>query len=416
MKKFAFLLLVLSSQLHAQQMPACIDKSYPGCKESFCLTDNENLCWLQNYIDKVFPNSPVHLTKQYETLDLTSMVSSIPAESVPWGAYYFPYKRGGITQRWQSKSNPHEIDSAVLNVTVLRKMSTAQLNQLSPALKMDLFLNDANFRLTRTELARRTDTRRKSIGVVELNGGFCNGARAAGVLWPEPTKKVPIQSAILNSKPFVFYPTDIKAILAASFFHPQHVIALGSNTILNNLCAIDPITFDIMIRCLITDFKKPFYLDADTTKNLDNKTVLKFDRTVKSIQQIGDTKKVTIAMIVMTLAEYDPLSANQATKSEVYKTMMQTDLNKVAVMDINDKHRPKFQFFKYEYEISVDQNNNILYNSGRWIISKETTRPDFAWVAWGEGNDDCSYYDTLEHSGNPYLHFADVKKLASKSY
>jgi hypothetical protein len=416
MKNLIFMFLLFSYGLNAQQIPACIDQSYAGCKEGFCLTSIENLCWIQNYIDKVFPSARIDIIKQYEKLDLTPMTSKISKENAPWGAYYFPYKNGGITQRWQSKSKPHQIDSNVLDLSILREMNAGQLNQLSPALKLDLFLNDSNFSFTRIELERRTDKRRESLNAIELNGGFCNGARAAGVLWQEPTKQVVVNTSISNIRPFVFYPTDIKAILSASFFHPQHVIAFGSNSIANDLCAVDPISFDILIRCLISKLKKPFYIDADKTKNIDNKTVLKFDRTIKSVENIGDVKKVTISMVIMTLAEYDPLSANKETKSEIYKLITETNLKKIAASDLNNRQRQKFQFYKYEYEISVDTNDKIIYDSSKWVTSKETSKPDFAWVAWGDGNDDCSYYDNLESSGNPNLHFKDVKYLASKSY
>ena len=119
--KYSFVIYILSLA------PIALAQTNINCEDKNCMTLDENLCWLKDHILNISK-----LDKNDELLNLfydyrfKGGSSDLKGENIPWGAYYFPYKKGGITQRWKKLTDQYynaAIESE-LNWDRYKKMSS----------------------------------------------------------------------------------------------------------------------------------------------------------------------------------------------------------------------------------------------------------------------------------------------------
>jgi Transglutaminase elicitor len=268
-------------------------------------------------------------------------------------------------------------------------MPSAELSKLSPAEKMDIYLGNSDFRITKRELQERATTRN------DKGGGFCNGARAAGFLTKEPTKNIQVKPNGFPS--FEFYPADIKALFAVSYFYPEQTVRLGDLT-----CYVQPDILDISLRYFIGEKNEGLCGDMDPRHDhINNMAILGYDRAIDPFIAKTDNggRLVKVRLTLYCLTEFSPASSNQATKA--------------LVADFRN-HIGEGWLYKqtYEYNLVVNDKDEII--SGTWLNPVPTDpnvdfHPDFVWMPHGKGNDQ-SY---KSGHGNPYLKYDDILKLSN---
>lgn len=368
------------------------------------------------YVKQFLINSPIHdsLDESYFTYTKGLNEYHPKGKSVPWGGFYMPLYRGGIANRWKISASSFPKSTSLHTWQQIQQMSMDDIAKLSPAEKMDIYLGNTDFRITKNELkyrgperliintstvngASRTDTVR-----VESWEGFCNGVRLAGALFPEPEKEIVVKSYDANSNIFVrFYPTDLKALGGATCFFPQWYSSLGEN----NKRQPDAGMFDVLLREVLGKQHRTFFLDVNDSEQKWNESVVGYKReimneTIVTAATTGlpaNTRKIIKIRLTLHLLGELPMS------------------DKPTCAGIQDKTLTVP--WTTEYKLYVDANNKIL--SGKW--EKFDTQnydhylnyPDYVWFGGGVGVDNLDMYSN--QGGNKYLSFLEVQNLIMMS-
>lgn len=151
---------------------------------------------------------------------------------VPWASEFFPFWFGGHAGRWQDPA-----PTLIARTLFGTKAGGAPQERLSPTEKYDLSRGDASFTTTTATLAL---THNRS-PLPRFWFGLCNGAAAAAMAVEEPFRSVDVVKD--DGSRVRFHPNDIKALLAAAYFEPAEISAVGE------LCK--EVSFDSGRRCSV---------------------------------------------------------------------------------------------------------------------------------------------------------------------
>ncbi|MEI8348058.1 MAG: hypothetical protein WCG27_11365, partial [Pseudomonadota bacterium] len=221
-------------------------------KEEFDPTFDTQIKWLGNALSNSnVPTAKIDIFRNYKIGKSSYHVSSANA---PWAGYWWPWKTGGISLRWQQanpiypeptvqfpvKASRNETprDSRVYYPTLdkmipadqmvasLKKLEAdGRLRQLSPVEKFDIFVGDYHFSATKHSKEKRGPTTKEWDIISSTWRGYCNGARAAGVLLPEPT--IPLTVTNPDGIKVTFDIADLKALGTSTYFYTEKWSALG---------------------------------------------------------------------------------------------------------------------------------------------------------------------------------------------
>jgi hypothetical protein len=192
---------------------------------------------------------------------------------------------------------------------------------------------------------------------------------------------------------FYFYPADIKALAAVSYFHPEYVTRFGDLT-----CFVQPDIFDVVLRYYIAGRNRGFCADVDISSHINNVTIVSYDRTFDPfIATWKEHRLVKTHLILYCLSEFRPKDCNGETKSIIAK------------FKENPSEAHVFAY-TYDYNLEIDNNDKIV--SGTWLnIPGNDSHPDFIWLPVGKGDDDNLKY--TNDFGNSNLRYSDIVKLLS---
>lgn len=323
-----------------------------------------------------------------------------------WGTFYFPYKKGGMTTRWQTNSSLKKTPTlSSLNWDTIKQMSEVNRNMLSPCEKADIFFGNKDFRITKHELywrgpLRGTGPTARLFPSTSDHEGFCNGARAAGALTPEPINKISLPSLADPSIKVTFFPLDIKMLSTISYFHLDRNGYAMIGDIMNDGTDLDvhPGILDIALRSLIGVKGKSFFMDADPNPGVPvNVSVIGYNRALSNSQLTESdklnnplaVKKLTIDLSLYYLGEVSAILAKAPTSAAI-------------------KDHSKFVTTKKcNYYLLISNDGKII--NSYW--GTNSFKPDNIWFADGLGADEV-YYNNSSISGadnstirlgNPYL-------------
>ncbi|MEI8348505.1 MAG: hypothetical protein WCG27_13635, partial [Pseudomonadota bacterium] len=220
----------------------------------------------------------------------------INTANAPWAGYWWPLKKGGISLRWQQKTpiypeikepevgksgqNDSPPDPRIFYPTLDQMIPTDQmvaklkemeasgdLRKLSPVEKFDIYVGDYHFNATKHSKDQRGPTTKEwdIFGSGWL--GYCNGARAAGVLLPEPI--APLTVANPDGINITFDIADLKALGASAYYYVEKWAGLGGATrgslytfvVDGNQKPPNMGVFDIALRAFMGDAGKLFFMD-----------------------------------------------------------------------------------------------------------------------------------------------------------
>jgi hypothetical protein len=348
-------------------------------------------------------NSPIHDSLEISLFNYKNGNSDYYpiGKYVPWGSYYMPLKYGGLATRWKISEQSYPTSKTLYTWADIKKMSIEQIAKLSPAEKMDIYLGDTSFVITKNELKYRGPERDS---VPKGWEGFCNGMRAAGALLPEPEHEIIVRTKCItdtvthnfDSIYIKFYPADLKALAGANNYWVDWVLTLGEN----NKIIPNAGLFDIVLRDALGRQKRTFFIDVMPGDQKWNESIVGYKRRIINEQTVNQSS----------------IYPNGTTKSiNIDLTLYQLDEQKLS----DEPTVPKIQNHQLtttwiaNYKLFVNSSNQIV--GGRWEKyyklnepEKFITGPDYMWLAAGSGTDDVH---KLPDAGNPFLHFSDIEKL-----
>ena len=372
-------------------------------------------CFFQWFCEnKNWLNIPSDSVCNYYEANRGKQSAFLTFEKTPWISNYFLFIHGGIATKWQSPSfnpkyykyNPQThtaIDKLVWSR--IKSMTKDQINKLSPAEKLDIYLGYEDFKITKWELENRGPFK-KDIADWE---GYCNGVRAAGIFLPEPTKSYTVKSKLDSTISLTFYPTDLKALAIASCFYVTGYADVGNPTSLTVLP--NPTVFDVSLRFLIGNNIYPILFDRfsdldriqqNTASNeIWNTTIIGYNRQVLSKQDYTSAEMPT-AVKVWTIS---------TTLNTIEDIDYVADFYKNSKQFIQQKDKKFIKSKIYKYKLYLDSESKIL--GGEWLGNY----PNHIWFAIGEGTQYEMNYTTnqLELHGNENLDYKLVKELIEKA-
>lgn len=319
-----------------------------------------------------------------------------PNEIAPWGANYYPMVDNGIANRWQIKWNKREgldgdTKKDIIQTARAKKLTPVEISLLSPAEKLDLYLGNYDFKITKRELRARGPLRRPTPKGWE---GFCNGVRIAGVLTPEPIRPITVTNE--DGLEIEFQPADLKALAGAAHFYVKVYNQIGSPTRSgNNQNLPNAGVFDIALRTFLGENKRGFVIDVHPGDEIWNETVMGYQRDISNKvatteserrEHNGATKKVEVSLLYLALGEFHIEDSNGFT---------------------GDQTVSRSNRFSATYDLYLDDNDKIV--DGEW---KSGRYPDFAWFGFGAGD---KYHSRRGQSGNPHIPFSKILPLMKKA-
>lgn len=322
-------------------------------------------------------------------------------ENMPWGSYFFPCAEGGVTYRNTTGDAPV---SSNLKWAEYQTMTTEQINHLSPAEKMDLYLGLVDFDITKHEMQWRGKERPST----NDDGfcGFCNGARTSSAMLPEPLKEITVQSLYPGSaQRITFTPADLKALSAASYNYNQKSWSFGTNQKPGEpTIDINPALFDITLRLYLAEEKIPFFMDVMPGNQNWNETVIGYNRVLGSLKTISGhpARKFSVEVSTLTYSlDECPLNntANARVKGLNYSIKDVYADSSFATSFINPEGgRPLIKKTQHRYKLFLDANRKII--DGEWLSEPV----DYAFLATGIGTDHLNH-DRDVNKGNKALDF-----------
>ncbi len=387
------------------------------CQTSNANNFKESCGWLYRALDNA-GRSDVQANDFVNDIHKGPQKFRLNEKEMPWTGYFFPFQKGGLTNRWQVEQNtgykflfegekgavlsPEQAKTAVL------KLSQEERNKLSPAEKMDIFLGLYHFPITQTEYYNRGPGRKGMIGIWE---GFCNGRCAAGVITRDSE---PSRAIIVKSKDGIeleFQPSDLKALLGASYFYVEKYAAMGSPlpnwAVWKSDHLANPGAFDAMIRSYFGTARIPFIFDAMPGKPIMNSTSLGYERTLGEVTKFSQWNKPLNVEVPEEATHFVNVELKVELTGEPNLGFFSSTQERAAAMNgptkadiAAGKHSKEHN---YSYQLFLDKDQKII--GGYWTSAMT---PEIVWFPQGRGVDE--FVGT-----NKNLPFDEVMKLVRLS-
>ncbi|MEI8346740.1 MAG: hypothetical protein WCG27_04685, partial [Pseudomonadota bacterium] len=398
-------------------------------KEKFDPTFDTQIKWLGNALS----NSNVSTEKidTFRNYNTGKNSYHVSAANAPWAGYWWPWRTGGISLRWQQESpiypepkvqkpgkagqnetplDPHvyyptldKMISADEMVAKLKELETSgKLRQLSPVEKFDIYVGDYHFSATKHSKEKRGPTTKQWDIFAAGWRGYCNGARAAGALLPEPTQPLTVTNP--DGIKVTFDIADLKALGTSAYFYTEKWSALGLPTrgsittfvVDGNQKPPNMGVFDIAIRAYLADSGKLFFMDKSASFVVSNVTVIGFQREIKDTKlklskseyknHPGAYKRISIDTTLEYLGEIEKRNDNKLEFSGYGPIIRESNApTKQLVAQGVYSHKTKVSYYLY-----VDANDRIIDGE------LDGRGPDMYWFAAGQGIDDRYYEPIIE--------------------
>ena len=287
--------------------------------------------------------------------NLSKLPLTATLNSKPWSDSYWPSNEGGISARWNT-SNPQNFSYTSPSLAKLKTMSQADLAELSPAEKYDIFMGRYDYPTVASERARTSPND-------ESWEGICHGWASAAYLYQEP-KPVVLQNSEGLSVPFGS--SDIKALLS---YHQGQVAVNVPTRFLASRCNADLSTnpgaalspeckdvnagsFHIVLSNQISR-NLPFVADVTRDLQVWNQPVYAYKSSIikeqlPSAGAAAGTKKEVVVQTSMTYGlevepQWQDLRNNQLLGSKTYLYRLElSDTNEIIGGEWMSQERPDF--------------------------------------------------------------------------
>ncbi|MBF0359493.1 MAG: hypothetical protein HQK49_00685 [Oligoflexia bacterium] len=318
-----------------------------------------------------FANNPLTLNYDFETLPKQSEL-----ENKPWPENYWPTVKGGLRYSPSLDRTYNKFDLLTHNVFTMKfLMSQEKINKLPPTMKLDLYLGDYSYSLTREEI-ERTDSVFKN---PEGKGwfGLCHGWASRALNCKEP-KPVTVKNP--NGISIQFNSSDLKAL--DLYFEGE--VSNGEDCGAGRRCNIESdkitgdeleykdvhiATFYLALTNLIPQ-GQGFVMDKTIDAPVWNQPIFGYSTKVISDKKeasqdsaVGTVREVEIELTVDWLGE---LSSREQPYGD----------------DSSARHK-----VVYTGVLELDKDNKII--GGKWTGNSVKDHPDFIWM---KADDDKAKY------------------------
>jgi hypothetical protein len=308
----------------------------------------------------------------FDLLPLSGTLLNSTRTNAPWTDSYWPKYKGGIAYRWLGSTTV--LEKLVGGVELLntpeflqaenvKKMSLAELAELSPAEKFDLLNGDYSFPTVQKMISATSP-------LSPTWEGYCHGWANASLNYLEP-KAVLLESTQGIKIPFGS--SDIKALL--SYYQKDEASPMAHEWQVGSVCArkagdtgfetdpkcandVNAGSFHLVISNLIGLQKKGFVADLTRDLELWNHPVHSFRSALlkkappSQHSALGTVQEIEVETIITYVTEIDPTWDSRGTN--------------------NSSDRTK----TYRYWLEMNANHEII--GGRWA-ENQTDRPDVLW-------------------------------------
>jgi hypothetical protein len=159
-----------------------------------------------NHPNKLAKVTGKAIVTDFSKLPMRAKLSNI---HLGWSDTYWPSMKGGIAYRWNSEPNPENFKYKFFSKEEVSKLSTAELEGLSPAEKLDIYNGNYNYPVTKKILSMYTPKD-------AWWEGICHGWSPAAINHAEP-KRVDLKNK--DGVVVPFGSTDVKGLL--SFYYAE---------------------------------------------------------------------------------------------------------------------------------------------------------------------------------------------------
>lgn len=297
-------------------------------------------------------NDPAQLPGAFER-HLDKLPTSGSVDKKPWSDTYWPSFQGGIANRWHGDRTGFDYKSPTLDAA--KKMSLADLSELSPAEKYDIFIGRFDYALVKFEQARTSPDRPQW-------EGLCHGWSNAAFNFAEPHA---VLAEGANGIKVPFGASDVKALLTLF----QGNLGAANAYMLGARCNIDiqqnpnaqtrPECRDVnagAFHIILTNYlglmHKGFVADVTRDEQVWNQPVFAFS-----------TKKLR-----------DQAPTAGAAPGTVKEVVMQTSMAYALEVGANWYDWSASKSDVYTYRLELNKDGEII--GGDW---EEYARPDFLW-------------------------------------
>jgi hypothetical protein len=354
--------------------------------------DQSDFCWAKKFLS----NSPLHdnLDNSYLKYNIGVNEYYPKGKNVPWGGYYMPLINGGIATRWQVSENSHPTTTTLLTWDKVQKMTIDEIAKLSPSEKMDIYMGNKDFGITKNELTRRGPERSN----VESWEGFCNGIRLAGASFTEPQKEILVKSKSGEEIFIKFLPADLKALGGAVYYYNEWYTSLGEN----NKRKPNAAYFDILLRFVLGNQQRNFFLDIKAGSQKWNETIVGYKREI-----VKANTSIPQNLIAQGIKQIIDVRTTLYLLGEI--GFSETNSQTVPLIE----NRQLVNTWTTNYKLYVNEENEIV--DGKWEkfdlqpINTYLEYPDYVWFGGGKGTDDL--VDSTRGDNNVLLSFFEVQNL-----
>lgn len=354
------------------------------------------------------------------------------AAVTPWSGHYWPNYEGGIGVRYGDKKFPHS-QTFIDNFKYYQKnyskdsRKISNLNELSPAEKYDLLIDDKDWSLTYYSwaLGRRTY---QLTGEVETWTGICHGWASAATLVPEPKKSFKVELPALK-KTMQVYPDDVKALVSQLWATARlGAIFIGGRCddkfpatdengriIASNCFDTNPASWHLALLNWVGKLQKSFIFDAVYDYQVWNQPVSSYKLSYFNPNTKETSEDLNAAMIPYSSFSNDPYQKYRSPKT---KSIVGVELNLSYVVERRPNQTegtstdlPRIVEVTYYYDLEIDADNNVI--GGEWY---QAAHPDMVWrptTARPLANEELesSYWNGLLPMSNDFI---NLSKKTSK--
>lgn len=305
-------------------------------------------------------NNPFKMNKNFELrFDRMPLEGNLESAGLAWPGYYWANNKGGIAQRWRSKSPMHfEYRSPRLNDVL--SMSREKINELSPAEKYDLFMGRYDYPTVSRVWGQTREGHKDWYGI-------CHGVSPGSLNHPEPEAATLVNQ---DGVEITFYSSDVKALLAYYYakVSDSESVQVGKRCFvaawvpfagrISGCSDVNPASLHVIMANKLGLEKSGFIADMERYSPVWNHAAVKYSSEILQTSDYvrrasyGTVKRVKVRSDVWYSASVSPSDSPilATAKAELEKR-------------------------SYVYWLDLDSKGEIL--GGSWVSDD---RPDFLWT------------------------------------
>lgn len=329
---------------------------------------------------------------------LDDLKTSAQLSNIGWSGDYWATANAGIAYRWLSENQGESWRDRIYPIATageVEAMTQAEIDELSPAEKFDLYQGRLDFPLTNEEF-RRTRKAVDASGEVPNWFGICHGWAPAAIMEEEPGNVASVPGPF--GKTINFYSADLKALISRQYADakvPTNFLGGRCNAMtvkrdsqgrnLQPECRdTNPASLHLILADLIGKQNRGFVADITVDAEVWNQPVVGYSAFVNNRRDLSA----------------EP-GYSHAAPGTVELVDVQLELNYLVEAGA-DKYKSggHVDFSEFAYTLELDGQGFII--GGEWITED---RPDFLW----------ELIRKPEQDGDSTIDYQTLKKLLEMS-